>query len=68
MKFDDLKKMANVKPVELSDDQLDSTVGGAYIGAYERVEVDGVMYVGCPSCGEARKLHSSEPCPVCGMK
>ena len=68
MKFEELKKMAAAKPLELTDEQLEQASGGIYIGAYERMEIDGVVYVGCPSCGEARKLNSGERCPVCGMK
>ena len=58
----------DIKRVELNDEQLEKTSGGAYIGAYERTEIDGVMHVGCPSCGEARPVGSTGPCPVCGYK
>ena len=63
MKFEDLKKLDNIKTYELNESELEQASGGFYIGPREKVEMDGVEYYGCPSCGEAL---TSFPCPICG--
>ena len=67
MKFEDLKKMEGAKAVELSDEQLEKTTGGFFVGAMEWYEKDGVTYRGCMGCGEALPMNHKGSCPLCGF-
>ena len=68
MKFEDLKKMANARPIELTDEQLELSAGGFYVGAMEYYEHEGVTYRGCMGCGEAWPVDNYPPrCPLCGF-